>query len=107
MVINMKNKKGIKTLSIVLIILGVTTILFTASMILLFYKFQSIPDTLCERFFTCVVGELGIAGLIQIAKTICTNIFSKNINPSEEYPSDEYSEEYPNDELSEGDDLNE
>lgn len=103
MVINMKNKKGVKTLTIVLIILGITTILFTVSMIVLFYKFQSIPDTLCERFFTCVVGELGIAGLIQVVKTVCGHMFSQKKN-SEEYPS----EEYPNDEeLNEGDNSNE
>lgn len=69
----MKDKKGIKTLTIILMVVGILTILFTTSMIVLFYKFQSIPDTLCERFFTCVVGELGIAGAIQVVKTIFIN----------------------------------
>ena len=66
-------------------------------MIVLFYKFQSIPDTLCERFFTCVVGELGIAGLIQIVKTVfkdkCTHT---NRSTDIEYPDESTSDDINN-----------
>jgi hypothetical protein len=46
------------------------------SMIALFCIYQSIPDTLCERFYTVVVGECGVAGIIQIIKTICKHKYS-------------------------------
>ena len=79
----MQNQKSIKTLTIVLIIVGITTMIFTASMIVLFCKFQSIPDTLCERFFTCVVGELGITGAIQVVKTIVSKKQCESVEDAE------------------------
>jgi hypothetical protein len=45
-------------------------------MIVLFCLYQCIPDTLCERFYTVVVGECGVAGIIQIIKTICKHKYS-------------------------------
>ena len=65
------NKKQIKSLDITLILIGISTFVFTIVMLIYFAIFQCIPDVLCERFFTCVVGECGITGLIQIVKTIC------------------------------------
>lgn len=62
--------KKIKTLNLILILVGISALIFTVTMIVLFIKYQEIPDTLCERFYTCVIGECGVTGLIQIAKTI-------------------------------------
>ena len=70
-----KNKE-IKTLNLILIIVGISTAIFTVAMIVLFCIFQSIPDTLCERFYTVIVGECGVAGIIQIIKTICKHKYS-------------------------------
>lgn len=66
-------KKTIKALDLILIIVGVSTFAFTIIMLMFFYLFQAIPDTLCERFFTVIVGELGITGVIKIVKIIFDN----------------------------------
>ena len=92
----MKDKKGIKTLTIILMVVGVLTILFTISMVVLFYKFQSIPDTLCERFFTCIVGELGIAGVIQVVKTIFKNKNQTQTNEDTDINEDFISDDHTN-----------
>lgn len=65
-----------KTLNLILLIIGISTAIFTISMIVIFCIFQSIPDTLCERFYTVVVGECGVAGIIQVIKTICKHKYS-------------------------------
>nr|DAT84970.1 MAG TPA: Triple QxxK/R motif-containing protein family [Caudoviricetes sp.] len=113
MVINIKNKKKIKqidnqeelkkntikVLDLILIIVGISTFIFTVIMLIFFYLFQSIPDTLCERFFTVIVGELGITGIIKIVKIIFKNkniseIISENEN---EYNDLDNEEEIDND----------
>ena len=65
-----KDKKVLKVLDLILIIVGISTFIFTTIMLIYFALFQAIPDTLCERFYTVIVGELGITGVIQVAKTI-------------------------------------
>lgn len=75
---NNTNKKSLKVLDLSLIIVGISTFVFTIIMLVFFALFQAIPDTLCERFFTCIVGELGITGLIQVVKTICSNFKKQN-----------------------------
>lgn len=78
MVIKMKNNKNktLKVLDLTLIIVGISTFIFTAIMIVFFALFQAIPDTLCERFYSVIVGELGVTGVIQVVKTI----YKKNTN---------------------------
>lgn len=66
-------KKTIKALDLILIIVGISTFVFTIVMLIFFYLFQAIPDVLCERFFTVIVGELGITGVIKIVKIIFDN----------------------------------
>lgn len=83
--INKKAKSKMKTLNLILLIIGISTAIFTITMIVLFCIFQSIPDTLCERFYTVVVGECGVAGIIQIIKTICKHkYFVKDENDKSE-----------------------
>lgn len=83
------NKKQIKSLDITLILVGVSTLVFTIVMLVYFAIFQCIPDVLCERFFTCVVGECGITGLIQVVKTLCKYKYS-NLNTNEILNEEEF-----------------
>lgn len=57
--VDMKCKKKIKTMDFILILLAIMTLLFTITMMVFFYKFQMIPDTLCTCWFAAVVGECG------------------------------------------------
>lgn len=65
----MKKSKKLKTLDIVLIIVGILTILFTTVCMYFYYLFQSIPDTLVQMYYTTIVGELLVTGLIRITNT--------------------------------------
>lgn len=66
MVIIMKQKK---TMDLILIIIGILILLFTAIMIWLFLMTGAIPDTLCTCFFVACTGECGFMGWIKTAKT--------------------------------------
>lgn len=57
-----------KTMDIILVILGVLAVGFTITMIWLFYKFQAVPDSLVAAFFAAVFGECGAMAMIQRAK---------------------------------------
>ena len=59
-----------KTLTKILLVIGIITLIFTGLMIFLFIKYQTIPDVLVERYFTCVVGECGATAIIQVTKEI-------------------------------------
>lgn len=61
-----KNKR--KTSKYIITALLLTALLFTVAMIWLFYKFQSIPDTLVVSFFGAIFGELSVLGMIRTAK---------------------------------------
>lgn len=63
-------KKGnaIGVMDIVLIIVGVSLLLFTLCMIYLFAIYGSIPDTLCTCVFAALGGECGIMGWIKTNK---------------------------------------
>lgn len=50
-----KPKKSVGVMNIILVIIAVTLIVFTAIMIKTFWLYGAIPDTLC----TCVFGVLG------------------------------------------------
>jgi uncharacterized membrane protein len=104
---NKKEKTKMKTLNLILLIIGISTAIFTIAMIVLFCIFQSIPDTLCERFYTVIVGECGVAGIIQIIKTICKHKYSQKNKSDEDRENDEFEIEIDNIEINdnEGDDL--
>lgn len=59
-------KKKRKALNIILTIVAILTVIFTVTMIWLFYLFQSIPETLVTMYFTTVVGELLVTGIIKV-----------------------------------------
>lgn len=60
--------KGLKTMDVILIILGVITIAFTIEMIHIFKTQYAVPDSLVTSFFTAVASECGFMGLIKSMK---------------------------------------
>lgn len=58
-----------KTSNVILIVLGVFILVFTITMIVLFDRHESIPDTLVTAVFGAVFGEAGVMGLIKMVKT--------------------------------------
>lgn len=60
--------KRIKTLDIVLIIAGISLIVFTITMINLFKIYGYVPDTLITCVFASLSGEFGICGWIKTTK---------------------------------------
>lgn len=58
----------IKTMNLILIIIGVCLGAFTLEMIHLFYLYQTVPDTLITCVFAALGGECGIMGWIKTTK---------------------------------------
>ena len=58
-----------KTMDLILIIVGVSVVIFTLVMIWLYLLTGAIPDTLCTCFFVACTGECGFMGWIKTAKT--------------------------------------
>lgn len=52
----------------VLIFVGALIIIFTVVMIITFYRYGAIPDTLCTCVFAACTGEAGFMGIIQATK---------------------------------------
>lgn len=60
--------KKIGTMDLILILLAVAILAFTAIMIHCFYTTGGIPDTLCTCFFGICGGECGVMGWIKTNK---------------------------------------
>ena len=60
--------KEIKTMDKILILIGITAIIFTIVMIYLYLTTGGIPDTLCTCFFVACTGECGFMGMIKSTK---------------------------------------
>ena len=58
-----------KTMDFILILVGVSVVVFTIVMIWLYLLTGAIPDTLCTCFFVACTGECGFMGWIKTAKT--------------------------------------
>ena len=65
---NKKKFKGIRTMDLILIIIGALLIIFTVYMIILFREYGMIPDTLVTCVFATLAGECGIMGWIKTTK---------------------------------------
>ena len=63
----MKDKK-LKTMDLILIILGVFGFAFIVIMIILYILTGGIPDTLCTCVFAALFGECGVMGWIKTTK---------------------------------------
>lgn len=57
-----------KTMDFILIIIGILLIAFTVTMIVTFWRYAMIPDTLVTCFYSSLAGECGIMGWIKTAK---------------------------------------
>lgn len=58
-----------KTMDFILILVGISVVVFTIVMIWLYLLTGAIPDTLCTCFFVACTGECGFMGWIKTAKT--------------------------------------
>ncbi len=61
-------KKKLKTMDLILIIVGIATVAFIVTMVILYARTGGIPDTLCTCFFAVIGGECGIMGWIRTSK---------------------------------------
>ena len=57
-----------KTMDLILAIVGVLLLAFTVTMIVIFCKYGSVPDTLITMFFGCLGTECGVMGWIKNVK---------------------------------------
>lgn len=64
----MKNKKSPGVMNIILVIVGLSLLAFTAEMIWLYWRTGAIPDTLCTCVFAALGGECGVMGWIKTTK---------------------------------------
>lgn len=62
------NKKSIGAMNIVLVVVAICLISFTISMIVLYSRTGSIPDTLCTCVFASLGGECGAMAWIKNSK---------------------------------------
>lgn len=58
----------VKTMNTILAFTGLFLLAFTITMIVIFIKYQSVPDTLITSVFACLGAEGGFMSLIQTTK---------------------------------------
>lgn len=63
-----KKKSGIGVMDTILIIVGISLLVFTIAMIKLFKEYGAVPDTLVTCVFAALGGECGIMGWIKTTK---------------------------------------
>lgn len=61
-------KRKLKTLDLILLLMGVFLLLFTVTMIVLWVTTGGVPDTLIGCVFGACIGEAGITGMITNTK---------------------------------------
>lgn len=59
---------AIKTMDTILILMGLFLFAFTIAMIVIFIKYQAVPDTLITSVFACFGAEGGFMAVIKTAK---------------------------------------
>lgn len=62
----------------VIILMFATMILFTVTMIVTFWKYQAVPDSLIDPFFAFFGIEGGSLGIIKVAETVADKFEKKN-----------------------------
>lgn len=60
--------KMIGVMNIILILMGLFLFIFTIAMIVIFIKYQAVPDTLITSVFACFGAEGGFMAVIKTAK---------------------------------------
>ncbi len=64
----MKNRKNVRTMDVVLVIIASFLLVFVVIMMWLYYRTGAIPDTLCTCVFAACGGECGVVGWIKTTK---------------------------------------
>lgn len=80
-----KIQKSIKTMDIILIIVGIILVSFTITMIWVHVVTGSIPDTLCTCVFATLGCECGVMGWI---KTNKNRYYNRELNKENGRPTD-------------------
>ena len=70
----MSKKSKMKFSKKIIILMFATMILFTAVMIVTFWRYQSVPDALIEPFFGFFGIEGGALGIIKVSETVAEKI---------------------------------
>ena len=73
-----KTKEPMRFSKKVIILMFATMILFTVTMIVTFWKYQAVPDSLIEPFFAFFGIEGGALGIIKVAETVADKFEKKN-----------------------------
>jgi hypothetical protein len=73
-----KTKEPMRFSKKVIILMFATMILFTVTMIVTFWKYQAVPDSLIEPFFGFFGIEGGSLGIIKVAETVAEKFEKKN-----------------------------
>lgn len=60
--------KGLGTMDVILVIVGICLLAFTVEMIKTFHQYGAVPDTLVTCVFAALGGECGIMGWIKTTK---------------------------------------
>lgn len=63
-----EKKRSIKVMNLILVIVGVSLLVFTIVMIQIFKMYGSVPDTLVTCVYATLGGECGIMGWIKTTK---------------------------------------
>lgn len=63
-------KKKAKTSNVILAVLGLFLLAFIVTMIVMFCKFQTVPDTLIENVLDATKWEAGVLAFITISKVV-------------------------------------
>ncbi len=66
----MAKKQKMKFSKKIIILMFITMILFTAVMIVTFWRYQSVPDALIEPFFGFFGIEGGALGIIKVSEVV-------------------------------------
>lgn len=64
----MKEKKNIRTMDVVLVVVAVFLLIFVVAMMWMYYRTGGIPDTLVTCVFAVCGGECGVMGWIKTTK---------------------------------------
>lgn len=70
----MSKKSKMKFSKKIIILMFATMILFTAVMIVTFWRYQSVPDALIEPFFGFFGIEGGALGIIKVSEVVAENL---------------------------------
>ena len=64
----MKEKRNIRTMDVILLILACFLLVFVSLLLWIYYRTGGIPDTLCTCVFAICGGECGVMGWIKTTK---------------------------------------